>query len=332
MVKTLCWTMSNIMPTTEFLNLGEISFKVSEVKNTWPQFDLAEAFLVFGRQGDYHPFPYKAIIRTTTDPPEPIAMVSNDYVLLPNEEVKRVADSICPTYNLKLYEEDGVTKSHYSKSGNGMFLYYFPDNEHNGSAFEKEIVPGDSIKLGIHLRNSIDSTVGFGADSFSYRGLCWNGSIQQRRNAMSVYHKHTQSLKDIIPTLKTIIESALAEGEYTVLYYRQLAKTNLTPQIAEILSQTYIPQKYLPWDMKEIETTNIKGEKTIESIPDLTTLSLKSEWSRTDATHLPEENMWSVYNHITGAIWHNTKTNPQSKSLTYGALSKAMQLAIPMVR
>jgi hypothetical protein len=320
----------NGIVTTSQNDLETLSFKVSKVSHEWSRYGLAEANLVFGSEGNFRESPYKAICKMNGKA-DPIAIVSQDYTLLPNEFVKEKADSITPNYGLSLYETEGMTQSHYSKTGNAMFLYYFPKDEHNGSAFEKQIVPGDNIKLGIHVRNSIDGTTGLGVDSFSYRGLCGNGSIQQRKDAINFYHKHTQGLKEIIPTLKNLIENALAEGEYTVMYYRKLAGITLSQEIADAISSTYIPKKYLPWDMSEIKTTLPNGEVTTSEIANLKTLSLNNNWTRQDITHLTDSNMWSVYNHMTGAIWNNDKTNPQSKALVFSALSSVMQSKIPLV-
>jgi Domain of unknown function (DUF932) len=296
--------------TEEVSAIGTTAFYTGDIDSTWKQYGLYSATLLQGVPGNLSESPYKRINkgRNFHDPESLIAIVGREYVLLPNEEVKRIMDNLAPKYHLTLHE------SAFSKKGYSMFLTYLEPGEKG-----LEIVPGDIVKFGIMARNSINGTMGLSIDAFTMRLVCGNGAIQ-RTDTISTYRKHTSGLKEIVPLLESRIEAILAQSKATTLFLRFIISMELTQDLANRLSSSYIPKKYLPWKF---------GEETKK--PDLDTLTINQTWARTATLGIPDTSLYAVYQHITGAIGHEEDTDAQSKNLYLTAFAQVVETAVEAV-
>ena len=164
--------------------------------------------------------------------------------------------------------------------------------------------------------------MGFGLDVFTFRGLCWNGAIVMsaggerafnpfeisERAEAKLHHKHTSGLQEIVKNLDRYVEQLHQVGEGVIAYYRHLATQRFNIEIAEALNKTLLPKKYLEHNGTMTFEENKKKIVGIDAKADL----------------------WSVYNNLTEAIWHQTGTDMRSKMQYFGQLHGTLAKAVPM--
>jgi hypothetical protein len=220
---------------------------------------------------------YKAILRGS----ELIAIVRQGYRLLPNEEVLTIVRNLAP--------EIGATCFQEYIYGNRIFLTYLME--------EKLVESGDAVKLGFSVRNSIDGTMGFGVDGFTWRKICDNGALIKGRDIANVYRKHTKSLIVAKEELTATIWNVIDAVRNFFQRYQAWRSMQLNQEIAEKLSR--LPQKYWPKVM-----TMQEDQLILTAEPDL----------------------WQVYNDCTAAIWHSP-TLMHSKQIYFNQLHEAFPTA-----
>ena len=282
-----------------------VNLRLTDVNTKWNKYGgLEEGTLLMGKEGNFTKSRIKLIYRNPFNEGEPIQPVhaaTPDYFLLPNEELERVmGQSWAETNGYRIHDKG------QSRTGNAVFLTYVPKDDYNGSYF---IEGEDYIQLGFTAHNSIDESVGFGLGSFTYRGLCWNGCIREPRKGASIYQKHTKGLADTIGNLNERVAEIMEIGLQVVAYYRQLTKVELNLDIAKALAEPaqrgQLPKRYLPfaWEFDNA-TKRATGDLLVkDNMPVLLQDKLVDKGT----------NMWSIYNNVTEAIWHNTLSDAQSK-------------------
>jgi hypothetical protein len=280
--------------------LEDVTLKIAKLNAEWKKYNLYSGQLVLKDSDGYKLSNNKIVFRDLPTQQSPtinlIQVLGSEYRVYANEEVEKGADQWASENGFKPYDK----YTHISKSGNAIFRTYLPNDEYRGSY---NITDKDSVKLGFCVRNSIDGTVGFGLDTFTYRGVCANGSIMGRANEAGVYHKHTMGLTDIINSFKVYVDEAMKAGEQVISYYRLLVTIPLDEKLARVLTKTPIPKKYLPFSLNT------------DKLPVLPTKTM---------------NMWEVYNTLTQNIWHSDRTDIRSKYLYFNHLHSALINAIPM--
>lgn len=252
---------------------------------TWAQYGLYDAPIHLMRpDGAKHQSrAYKAVLRGDTL----AAIVSSRYQLYPNEEA------------LRLVEESGFKpkKVHYSKDGNSMWAEYLSERR-------QEVKKGDVVQVGFMIRNSIDGSTGFGADVFTYRLVCSNGAIRKGEDLASLQHRHIGKIQDYVKSMQTKIEQVLRLAEELIATYRVWDQIQVNQRLADALSDTIIPHKYLP------RYFDISGDKL--KIPEMGN----------------PPTIYSAYNDLTAAIWHNEKAEMRSKALYLNQLHTAVERAV----
>jgi hypothetical protein len=291
---------------------GFIRLATAWPDRTWENYGLSQATLLTWSKGTgWQKSRHKLILRDLLDP-KLVAVVGEDYFLFPNEEVDRLMGEWAQKNHYKLYEDSRYSFS--SRNGNAVFRCYLPEDEQIGSYF----IGGrrDQVRTGFTVRNSIDGTMGFGVDLFTFRGLCTNGSIvytpqgsrafsaRELKNATeaSLYARHSKSLSNVINQFDAYINDLQEAGKAIADYYTQLAETKLNERIAKKLMESQLPKAYLPFEIRKEDQRPL-----FDSYKD----------------------MWETYNDITAAIWHNTKADMRTKYAYFNELHKTLYAAVP---
>jgi len=308
---------ANSRPAIPAETVQEFTVKIGAYSRKWERYGLLEAPLLSHNQisNTDEPTGRKLIVRETNGEKQlAVPPVSEAYYLLPNEEVRARFDQWAKAGGFELYDDSRYTFT--SRTGNAAFLCYLPKGEEIGSYF---VTPRDRVQLGFCARNSIDGSTGFGVDVFTYRGLCTNGSIvlnQEGRRAFSfraaseaararLYAHHTANLEEVFGNLHEHLAKLAHAGESVISFYRRLTEIELNQEIAEALTGSGLPQRVLPWEVKEDKVTNV-----------------------------PRMNLWQTYNTITGGddnasgIWHNTKAAMPTKVAQFNALHSTLEAVI----
>jgi hypothetical protein len=227
---------------------------------------------------------YKAIYRND----ELIAIVGEDYNLIPNETAIAIADTVAKEMGLTPARigADGLI---WDKQKLKMHKFFeFPEKFNVGD--------GDELKMGLAVHNAIDGTMGFGAGSFSFRFLCSNmayvglhqtfipmpGHRQVHGDDVSnTYRRHTKTLSPDF--LREAIKGVIAESKLVVDAYKQLAQLKVNQQLIDKVARSGIPKKSLPKYL-HIE------EKEATIIPTMAPVNMTA---------------WTLYNDVTALLWHN---------------------------
>lgn len=274
---------------------GYMRLKIGKVNPEWSQFNLFEIPVeITGETGEgcvgFKPSDYKLIVKATENEPTVVHIPKKDYVLLPNAVVQDTVTSLAKERGYSLYADDRYSR--YTHDGNGMILCYLPP-DYNGSAFAEK----EQLKIGFAVRNSINGSMGFGFDLFSYRGLCENGSIVGRKDQASLYARHVRTLADIIDKgLDRFLEDIMNKGEQLLSFYESLQSIALNKERAQIILNSKLPKKML--------STWTIDEGVVREVPHM--------------------NMWEMYNASTNFIWHNAKTDIRTKKVYFDKLHIAV--------
>jgi len=258
--------------------------QLGELDRNWQQYDLYQAPLLFNGQKTH----YKAIIYHG----KIAAIVGRGYELFPNEEAVKIADRAARIAGLKPFQikAPGIeTEDHvlYNKDGTRMRAIYVPDGE-------AKITDRDSVKAGVQVYNSIDSSSSFGAGIFTFRGICSNGVIFGYRKIYGIRKIHTKSLNAAVNTLKNRIAIIMDRASQVITDYRRMTETKATEDLIQQIKKSRISKRVLPDYLKE---DNVKA-------PDIT--------------------VWDIYNDITEAIWHNAKAGMRTKTHQFQVLHQTL--------
>lgn len=297
---------------TSASSFKEVTLRVGEVKDTWAKHKLFEGTpILFGKPGDLKPSNQKVIFRKNGEL-EFVKILSTDYELFPNEELKERLDGWAGENGYSIFKD-----SRAGKNGHGRFLIYLPNDieKDNYGVGHSWAGTEDKVRVGFAARNSIDGSIGFGLDVFTFRKLCNNGVIVMADNSRStlragkattasIEHKHTPNLVAFLDKLGEHMERLRGIGEQVIAYYDQLAQVQINEEIARALASTYIPKKYLPYEVDE------QGKPKLDTIKG-------------------RKDMWSIYNDFTKGIWHNDSSDMKSRFEYFNALHNTLQRVVP---
>lgn len=219
-------------------------------------------------------------------------MVSRNYVVFPNEEVNELVQELAAKNNLEIQRVD---VSHHGDAAYWQLLSKSMDKyiEYKGK--------NDAIKVGCVIRNSVGAGVALGADLFTYRVFCSNGAVA-RGNDMGFSLKHVIAhdlmLEIFMDKIKKIIEQT---GEL-IEYYQKAAQLRMNKRIAEEIAKR-IPQKSFPKCM----TYDYKNKQVILT---------------------RQDDLWTAFNDVTQAVWHDDKSHYLKKSGQEQALHRILVNAV----
>ena len=255
----------------------------------WQHYGLTEAPILFkGTDGKQRPTGRKGIFRDNAL----AADVSHKYTLLPNEEV------------LSLLGAAGFnpTQVYRSRGGNAIHAQVLEDKTDRNT---HEIVEGDSVKVGVMVRNSIDGSLAFGGDIFTYRLLCSNGAIARGAELGSFTYKHLGEREKLTASVKDMIERVLNAGTELIATYRMAAEISLNQQFADQLAKTYIPDVYIPKYIDMKDRTKPKLTAAAQSV-----------------------SLWQAFNYMTKEMWHTNRASMITKMRHEQELHKVLTIAV----
>ena len=214
------------------------------------------------------------------------------YTLLPNEEV------------LSLLGAAGFnpTQVYRSRGGNAIHAQVLEDKTDRNT---HEIVEGDSVKVGVMVRNSIDGSLAFGGDIFTYRLLCSNGAIARGAEVGSFTYKHLGEREKLTAGVKDMIERVLNAGTELIATYRMAAEISLNQQFADQLAKTYIPDVYIPKYIDMKDRTKPKLTAAAQSV-----------------------SLWQAFNYMTKEMWHPNRASMITKMRHEQELHKVLTIAV----
>jgi hypothetical protein len=236
------------------------------------------------------------------------ADVSSRYHLFANEEAIEIADKVASELG---FAQQSLREG---RGGNMVFATYISKDLANtltsqGLHTWVEPSPGDVMSLGFSIRNSIDGSMSFGADLFSFRKICSNGAIVGlQRLGIAPLKRHTGNMNEFVKELKGKL-SAFLETNLTnfAQFYKALPQIEVNLEVAKVFAGT-LPVKYLP--------EYIVVERKTKKI----TLAANG----VDA--------YTAYNDVTEALWHSETVDPKSATTYMTNLHAALEPLVAKVR
>ena len=331
------------------INQGRLQLDVAEPNPLWAKYDLYTIpMLISGPEGSMISSGRKFVLRSQKmQPPKLIADVGEDYELYPNEKLEEDCDKWAKVNGYG--RVDG--KTYKTKSGNGAILCYAPEtaifrhsNGYNPTQQEVERwrnAEKQGIKVGFHVRNSIDGTMGFELGGFTLRMACDNGVIigglhregmldrmRRRQNSGGGTHsdiatlalKHRGSIVETLNHLSEYLNEIERTGLEMIDYTTRLGQIKMNEEIAKVITSKKLPKKALPWEFEE------KGE---QKVPILTGKFLLSD--KEGERSFKGASVLDIYNSITAQIWHAEKADIKSKTFYFGQLHDALEMYAPKV-
>ena len=276
---------------------------------------------------------------------EMLGDVSNQYRLIPNEEVVQAAD--------KIAEDLGASKFHdfggdwYIKLQNNVFMDKEGRRAHALYAWDDPVDIGGTgeVQLGFGVHNSIDGSMGLRVGLFTFRHACANMvfmgvnpegmSFDQRDVLAHSTRKHTHGLK--IDHLRAWIENTVQYGSHVIDAYndwqtREIERQDALKMLEMVQKGRFAARDTPEWVQNAVEYTEELEQKVKEGQKDVhgdDYGAFENGLPRERVADVAEayipagETHWDTYNHLTEAIWHNSKTNDQSKISKMRNLHKA---------
>jgi len=251
-----------------------------------------------------------------------LAVVSDDYKLLPNERCVAAANEVARNLGAEPFHEfDGEwfieLDDHVFQDPDGRrvhALYAWND--------PVEVAPGDEVQMGFGVHNSIDGSLGFSTGLFSFRHACANmvfmgvdpeGMNFDDRDVLAHgSRKHTSGM-DVNPdALQARIENVLLFADEVTDAYRAWTEQIVTPEQAFEMFKRF-PQKDLPeWlqDAKE-EVEKVEEMESLDAEDDRTQAERKVDAIQ---PYIPgDETVWDSYNALSESLWHSESTGDRTK-------------------
>jgi len=219
-----------------------------------------------------------------------VTILGIGYRLLPNEEAVRIAGEVAGELGAKPVDEAATYNRHATRV---YCSYILPDEKY-------DIVGKDIIFPGFTIQNGIDGYLAFSCSGFTYRQICANGAFIGYKQMARFYRRHTKGLEVDRVAIRGVIHKVLDETRKAIKVYAKLAELELNEELATKLAKL-LPKKVLP-DYIRVERGQLKAFEA--------------------------RDLWSVYNDVTAAIWHNAKADIDSKAWHFQVLHQI----IPVVR
>lgn len=262
-----------------------------------------------------------------------LGTVSDQYRLIPNEEVVAATDQIANAIGaVPFHDFDG---DWYIKLKNNVFMDTEGRRAHALYAWDDpvDIGDGDPVQLGFGVHNSIDGSMGLRVGLFTFRHACANmvfmglnreGMNFDQRDVLShSSKKHTKGLE--IDQLKAWIQDTVQYGSYVIDAYQRWEDRDLTRQDALALLQLARQGRLsrrndVPgWVADAVEYTQDLEEEIAEGQSDLEGERFQNGLPEEKVAQIAEaympkaESAWQTYNDLTEAIWHNDGTGDTTK-------------------
>jgi len=129
--------------------------------------------------------------------------------------------------------------------------------------------------------------------------------FDERKTLAWVYQRHSAGLKVDRPNLQDTILKVVDQSKAILEAYRQMAKEKLNEDIAKRIAESELPLRTLP-DFIQVDT-----------------LDDKRVLSKFD----PRHTVWDTYNSVTAAIWHNAKSDIDTKINQFNQLHAVIPIA-----
>ena len=264
------------------------SLKFGKIDKTWEKYKLYQVHLNFNNR----PTKYKAIIKNN----QLVAILGKSYKLLPNEEAIKMANEIASSIGAVPFKQDNLFRDNlfFNKKQTRVYIKYIIPNE------KYEIDGKDVCQLGFSITNGIDGGLAFGVTGFTFREICSNGVMLGYKALTRYYRKHTARFEINIDKIKKTLEDVLNQTRKVLKNYAKLVTIELNEEIAQAIAKSKLPRKLLP-DYIETE---------------------KDKLVRFDAS----KTLWDVYNDLTANIWHNMKTDIDTKKTQFDVLHQIIKV------
>lgn len=283
-----------------------------------------------------------------------LATVTENYKLLPNEEVVSIANDVARDVGLRPFHEfDGDWYVSLDDH-----VYQDPERRrvHALYAWDEPFTVGDDeMHYGVAVHNSVDSSLSFQVGLFSFRHACSNMVTMTVKNLQAdtfdtgqfdarnveeerevVDHdarKHTsgfdiseEALRARILTTASPIENGLLNDTYEE--WRQEA---VKPEVVEGLLSRAESGSIAYGDLPEWVDQVREAIDAASEHQDLETGAEEMTDERrrgiiTDATP-SGETQWSLYNDVTAAVWHDEGNGDLTKQRKFRDLHRVMPVA-----
>lgn len=184
------------------------------------------------------------------------------------------------------------TKTHFSKTGNAMFIEVFSDKVGSAAhSWSNDGKNGDEVNTGVLIRNSIDGTTSFGGDVFTYRARCSNGAIIGKKQLGSFSVRHVGEYSRLLSVFRQYLDRAFKLSQQVKVYYQKAAEVKVNDELAQAFVNTKIPQKFLPDFIQVLDNGKVKLQDKSTTV-------------------------WDAFNQSTEKVWHLEKLGIGSK-VTY---------------
>ncbi|MEM2966826.1 MAG: DUF932 domain-containing protein [Candidatus Nitrosocaldus sp.] len=216
---------------------------------------------------------------------EVVAIVGNNFALIPNEIVAEMTDKTIDAYGLKQLHK------HTDKKGYALRIDLVSD-------ITGEVRKGDIVQFGVSVRNSIDGTSSLGADFFSYRLICKNGAVA-RDTELTYSIRHIGDPKELLSVFHKSLGRVLERADAYLTLYKKMSEVEMTKEHARKLLSLGLPPIYY-------EKAGIVSNDDKIEISEGTTL-------------------WEAFNGITYVTTHISRASPLQKSSITSRVHRVMQ-------
>ena len=209
-------------------------------------------------------------------------VVGQNYLLIPNADVKEMANSIANECNADFEE----AKTFFDGR---RYFYGLVSNTHT-----VEIAKGDDVALGLGFWNSYDGSTALKMKMFLMRLVCTNG-MMTNDHFSSYRFRHDSSSEGYEDEMIKVVDTINGCGdsvEKIAKNFRAMTNTKLN------LHELKNVRKAIP----TLPTTTF-GKITDRYLDNYVT---------DESTESPANNMWDFYNACTDVLWHEKKTTVAS--------------------
>lgn len=308
--------------------IGSAALSAGEPEQTWPEFGLEMVPVLHDGEDTGRRF-----IRQNGNY---IASATEDYSLLPNEEVVRAANEVARDLGADPFHEfDG---DWFIKLDDHVYQDEERRRVHALYAFESGFVGDDELEYGFAVHNSIDTSLAFSVSLFSFRHACANMvnigvgnamaraalNVESEREVLaSSSHKHTSGLDVDQEALRARIKGTMALSDNVAEAYRRFHETAIEPTVALSLAER-LPGKNLPdWLADSVDA--LKDEAEADDEANRWTDVPRQARIETVERHTPTaETMWDTYNDVTESVWHDENSQDTTKQRKFDKLHRAM--------
>ena len=203
-------------------------------------------------------------------------IVSNNYLLVPNSEVRDLASEIAT--------ESELSWEPMKTFFDGKRFIYFMQSKTNTT----EIVKGDDVALGMGFWNSYDGSTALQFRTFLIRLVCTNGMITKDfMNLMRFKHnKISEGYEDQIINAAKVVDNCGDNIKTVTKRMRRMVETPVSLNDLAVLRNSTLG--HLPvtlWGKISTHFLNKESERILDG----------------------EVTMWDFYNACTDVLWHDEK-------------------------